>query len=110
LIEVRRRREGSARQAFRRCRLWDGSARSSSDLADRPAGTLRGGEQKMFATARAIMMNSDRGLLDEPSAGLTPILLEAAHCYSWSSWSQLYQSAGLQIAAKYLAHSVRVRT
>jgi branched-chain amino acid transport system ATP-binding protein len=40
------------------------------------AGTLSGGEQQMLAMARAIMLNPDVILLDEPSMGLAPILVE----------------------------------
>jgi branched-chain amino acid transport system ATP-binding protein len=40
------------------------------------AGTLSGGEQQMLAMARAMMMNPDVVLLDEPSMGLAPILVE----------------------------------
>lgn len=40
------------------------------------AGTLSGGEQQMLAMARAVMLNPDVMLLDEPSMGLAPILVE----------------------------------
>ena len=40
------------------------------------AGTLSGGEQQMLAMARAIMLNPEVVLLDEPSMGLAPILVE----------------------------------
>ena len=40
------------------------------------AGTLSGGEQQMLAMARAVMLNPEIVLLDEPSMGLAPILVE----------------------------------
>ena len=45
-------------------------------LGGRPAGLLSGGEQQMLAMARAVMLNPDVVLLDEPSMGLAPILVE----------------------------------
>jgi branched-chain amino acid transport system ATP-binding protein len=40
------------------------------------AGTLSGGEQQMLATGRALMARPSILLMDEPSMGLAPILVE----------------------------------
>lgn len=49
---------------------------SLSDHASQLAGSLSGGEQQMLTTARALIMGREMVLLDEPTEGLSPLLVQ----------------------------------
>lgn len=45
-------------------------------MLDRPGGLLSGGEQQMLAIGRGLMANPSLIMLDEPSLGLAPIIVQ----------------------------------
>ena len=47
-----------------------------AELRDRPAGQISGGEQQMLTIARTLMGNPSLIMLDEPSEGLAPLIVE----------------------------------
>ena len=49
---------------------------SLAGMRDRPGGRMSGGEQQMLTIARTLMGNPRLVLLDEPSEGLAPVVVE----------------------------------
>ncbi len=47
-----------------------------AEMAGRSAGRMSGGEQQMLSIARTLMGNPHAVLLDEPSEGLSPLIVE----------------------------------
>jgi branched-chain amino acid transport system ATP-binding protein len=74
-LEVGRRPPRASQAAWNEERLF-ALFPNLADMRERPAGRMSGGEQQMLAIARTLMGNPLCVLLDEPSEGLAPLIVE----------------------------------
>jgi branched-chain amino acid transport system ATP-binding protein len=74
-LEVGRRPAPPGRDAWTPARLF-ALFPSLGAMQDRPGGRMSGGEQQMLTIARTLMGNPQLILLDEPSEGLAPVVVE----------------------------------
>jgi branched-chain amino acid transport system ATP-binding protein len=74
-LEVGRRAAGSGRAAWTPERLF-ALFPNLAEMRGRRASAMSGGEQQMLSIARTLMGNPQAILLDEPSEGLAPVIVE----------------------------------
>jgi branched-chain amino acid transport system ATP-binding protein len=74
-LEVGRRAARGARAPWSPARLY-AIFPNLAEMQARRASEMSGGEQQMLTIARTLMGNPDAVLLDEPSEGLAPVIVE----------------------------------
>jgi len=74
--EARSWPDGSAAPSWTPTRLFE-LFPNLGEMQDRPGGRMSGGEQQMLTVARTLMGNPLLVLLDEPSEGVAPVIVES---------------------------------
>ena len=74
-LEIGRRAAPKGRAAWEPQRLFD-IFPNLAEMQGRRASAMSGGEQQMLTIARTLMGNPEMVLLDEPSEGLAPVIVE----------------------------------
>jgi ABC-type branched-subunit amino acid transport system ATPase component len=90
------RRRGVSRRVGELCELFP----SLGEALRRRAGMLSGGQRTMLAMARALMLEPGVMLLDEPSAGLSPLLQGAL-------WEQIEKVAATGVGICVVEQNTR---